>query len=33
VGAELVIIQWQDGKAVAVFPPAVATATALWPKV
>lgn len=33
VGAELVIIQWQDGKAVPVFPPSLATAEAIWPKV
>jgi len=32
VGAELVIIQWQAGKAVAVYPPSVATAEAIWPK-
>ena len=32
VGAKLVIIQWQDGKAVAVFPEEVATAAAIWPK-
>ncbi len=32
VDAELVIIQWQDGKAVAVYPPSVATAEAIWPK-
>jgi branched-chain amino acid transport system substrate-binding protein len=32
VGAQLVIIQWQGGKAVAVFPPDVATAEASWPK-
>lgn len=33
VGAELVIIQWQSGKAVAVYPPSVATAQPIWPKV
>jgi branched-chain amino acid transport system substrate-binding protein len=33
VDAELVILQWQGGKAVAVFPPEVATAEATWPKV
>ena len=33
VGAELVIIQWQAGKAVAVYPPAVATAEPIWSKV
>jgi branched-chain amino acid transport system substrate-binding protein len=33
VGAELVIIQWQSGKAVAVYPPAIATAQPIWPKV
>ncbi len=32
VGAELVIIQWQAGKAVAVYPPSVATAEPIWPK-
>jgi len=32
VGAELVIIQWQAGTAVAVYPPSVATAEAIWPK-
>lgn len=32
VGAELVIIQWQAGKAVAVYPPSVATAAPIWPK-
>jgi branched-chain amino acid transport system substrate-binding protein len=32
VDAQLVIIQWQDGKALAVYPPAVATATPIWPK-
>jgi branched-chain amino acid transport system substrate-binding protein len=31
VGAELVIIQWQAGKAVAVYPPSVATAEPIWP--
>jgi branched-chain amino acid transport system substrate-binding protein len=31
VGAELVIIQWQSGKAVAVYPPSVATAEPIWP--
>ena len=33
VGAELVIIQWQAGKAVAVYPPAIATAEPIWSKV
>ena len=33
VGAELVIIQWQAGKAVAVYPPSIATAAPIWPKV
>jgi len=33
VGAELVIIQWQGGKAVAVYPPSIATAAPIWPKV
>lgn len=32
VGAELVVIQWQAGKAVAVFPPSVATAEPTWSK-
>jgi branched-chain amino acid transport system substrate-binding protein len=32
VGAELVIIQWQSGKAVAVYPPSVATAEPIWPR-
>jgi branched-chain amino acid transport system substrate-binding protein len=32
VDAGLVIIQWQGGKALAVFPPDVATAEATWPK-
>jgi len=32
VGAELVIIQWQAGKAVAVYPPSVATAEPIWSK-
>jgi branched-chain amino acid transport system substrate-binding protein len=33
VDAGLVIIQWQGGKALAVFPPDVATAEATWTKV
>ena len=33
IGAELVIIQWQAGKAVAVYPPSVATAEPIWPRV
>jgi branched-chain amino acid transport system substrate-binding protein len=33
VGAELVIIQWQNGQAVAVYPPSVATHEPIWPKV
>lgn len=33
VGAELVIIQWQAGKAVAVYPPSVATAEPIWPRI
>ena len=33
VGAELVIIQWQSGKAVAVYPPLVATAEPVWSKI
>jgi branched-chain amino acid transport system substrate-binding protein len=32
VGASLVIVQWQDGIAVPVYPPAVATDAAIWPK-
>ncbi|HVB66516.1 MAG TPA: ABC transporter substrate-binding protein [Acetobacteraceae bacterium] len=30
VGATLVIVQWQDGKPVAVYPPDTATSRALW---
>jgi branched-chain amino acid transport system substrate-binding protein len=32
VGAELVIVQWRDGKPVTVSPPNLAVAEALWPK-
>jgi len=32
VDAQLVVIQWQSGKPVAVFPPEIATAPAIWPK-
>jgi len=32
VGASLVIVQWQNGLAVPVYPPAVATAAPVWPK-
>ena len=32
VGAELVIVQWLDGKAVAVYPPSVANTDPVWPK-
>jgi branched-chain amino acid transport system substrate-binding protein len=31
VGAELVIIQWQDGKPVAIFPEKMAAAKPVWP--
>ena len=31
--ADLVIVQWQDGKPVPVFPAAMATAQAIWPKI
>ena len=31
VGAELVIVQWQNGKPVTVFPEAMAAAKAVWP--
>jgi branched-chain amino acid transport system substrate-binding protein len=33
VGASLVIVQWQNGACVPVYPPAVATQAPLWPKV
>lgn len=33
VGADLVIVQWQDGIPVPVYPPAMATAKAVWPRV
>lgn len=33
VGAELCIVQWQKGKPVPVYPAAIATSDALWPKV
>ena len=32
VDAELVVIQWQNGKPLAVYPPEIATAPAIWPK-
>jgi branched-chain amino acid transport system substrate-binding protein len=32
VNAQLVVIQWQSGKPVAVYPPEIATAPAIWPK-
>jgi branched-chain amino acid transport system substrate-binding protein len=32
VDADLVIVQWQDGIPVPVYPPAMATATAIWPE-
>lgn len=32
VGAGLVIVQWQDGTPVTVYPPELATAKAFWPK-
>lgn len=32
VGAELLIVQWQDGVPQTVFPPSAAVATPLWPK-
>jgi branched-chain amino acid transport system substrate-binding protein len=32
VDAQLVVIQWQDGKPVTVYPPEIATASAIWPK-
>ena len=32
-GADLVIVQWQGGKPVPVYPTAMATAKAIWPKV
>ncbi len=33
VGAELVVVQWQNGKPVTVFPKEIATAEAIWGKV
>jgi branched-chain amino acid transport system substrate-binding protein len=33
VGASLVIVQWQNGTCVPVYPPAVATEAPIWPKV
>jgi branched-chain amino acid transport system substrate-binding protein len=33
VGADLVIVQWQDGKPVPIYPPAMAAAKAVWKKV
>jgi branched-chain amino acid transport system substrate-binding protein len=32
VGAQLLIVQWQSGQPVTVFPPDVAIATPIWPK-
>ncbi len=32
VDASLLVVQWQDGEAVTVHPPAAAVATAIWPK-
>ncbi len=32
VDAQLVIIQWQSGRPLAVYPPEIATAPAVWPK-
>ena len=32
VDAQLVVIQWQNGTPVAVYPPEIATAPAVWPK-
>jgi branched-chain amino acid transport system substrate-binding protein len=32
IDAQLVVIQWQHGKPVAVYPPEIATAPAVWPK-
>jgi branched-chain amino acid transport system substrate-binding protein len=32
IGAELVILQWQSGEPKPIFPPALATAQAAWPK-
>ena len=32
VGAQLLIVQWQSGQPVTVFPPDVAVATPFWPK-
>jgi branched-chain amino acid transport system substrate-binding protein len=32
VGAQLLIVQWQDGLPATVFPPEVAIARPIWPK-
>ncbi len=32
VDAQLVVIQWQNGRPLAVYPPEIATAPAVWPK-
>jgi branched-chain amino acid transport system substrate-binding protein len=32
VGAQLCIVQWQNGKPTPVYPASIATANALWPK-
>lgn len=32
VGAELMIVQWQDGRIVTTSPPEMALAPAIWPK-
>ena len=33
VGAKLCVVQWRDGRPVAVYPPSIATRDVLWPKV
>ena len=32
VGADMVLVQWQDGEPKTVYPPALATASVMWPK-
>jgi len=32
IDAGLLVVQWQGGKAVTVYPPAAAVATPIWPK-
>ena len=32
VGAQMALIQWRDGKPVAIYPDNIAAAPALWPK-